>query len=150
MPSRGRFASSWTRFARTATGRAATLTLPPAIQGHRPDDDRAGDDLLDPVRQPLLRTANFNHRHDRGAGCRADYTAPSAEQATATDDDCGNDVQLEADGDGRVAHRQLRELHHAGERGESRGTRIHGELAPAEANTAQPRRTLARSDHQPM
>ena len=45
---------------------------PHAIEGDRNDDDAAGDDLLDPVGQSVLRAADLDHRHDCGAdrSCR--------------------------------------------------------------------------------
>jgi len=83
----------------------ATFSLlppaPNAIQRHCRDDDPAGNNLLDPVRQSLLRTSNLNDGHDRRANQRTGNGASSAEKAAAADDDGGDDVQLEANGNGR-------------------------------------------------
>ena len=46
------------------------------------------------------------------------------EQAAAADDHRGDHVELEADRDGRIADRQLRELQQAGEAGERGRQRV--------------------------
>ena len=58
---------------------------------------RAGDDLLHPVGQPLLRAADLDDRHDRRADDRAGDRAAAARQAAAADDHRRDDVELEAD-----------------------------------------------------
>ena len=63
------------------------------------------------------------------------------EQAAAADDHGGNDVELEADGDRRIADREPRELQHAGEPGEHGRQRV--DLQACAARSA--RRTGARS-----
>ena len=50
--------------------------------------------------------------------------AAAAEQAAAADDHRGDHVELEADGDGRIADRQLRELQQTGDAGERRRERV--------------------------
>ena len=62
--------------------------------------------LLDPVRQPLLRAADLNHRHDRRAADGSHHRSLAAEQAAAADDHRGDHVQFEADGDRRVADKR--------------------------------------------
>ena len=75
--------------------------------------------------------------------------APAAEQAAAADDHGRDDVELETDGDRRIADREPRELQHAG----------HARRAPPPAcrprpcvrsiaHAAQPRRPLVRSDRE--
>src|SRR6516225_11362991 len=78
------FISAWPRAATSpwlVSTRALPLTLypaPPPIQRHREDNDHAGDDLLDPVRQALLRAADLDDGHDGRARNRADNTSPPA------------------------------------------------------------------------
>ena len=56
---------------------------------------------------PLLRAADLDHRHDRRAARTVPSTVPlPPSEAAAADDHRGDHVQLEADGDRRVADRQ--------------------------------------------
>src|SRR4029453_4549881 len=51
--------------------------LSPVIEGYRHHNDDAGDDLLDPVRQAVLRAADLDHGHDgRPAHCADHGAAP--------------------------------------------------------------------------
>src|SRR5262245_62953328 len=90
---------------------------PPPIEGDRKHDDGARDYLLNPVRYSLLRTSDLDHGHDPGSGKGADDASFAPGETTTPDDDCRDDVQLEAYRDRRVAHRQPREFHHAGQTG---------------------------------
>ena len=75
--------------------------------------------------------------------------AAAAEQAAAADDHGGDDVELEADGDRRIADRQLRELQHAGERRQARRRAAYTAiLVRAIAHAAQARRALVRADRE--
>ena len=71
------------------------------------------------------------------------------EQAAAADDDRGNHVELQADGDRRIADRQLRELQKAGERRRAppRSCRPRSWCASMR-DAAQPRRALVRTDRE--
>src|SRR4051812_927177 len=83
------------------------LFLTPPVEADREYDDGAGDDLLHPVRKPLLRAPDLDDGHDRRARDRANDAALPAEQAAAADDHRGNYVELEAVGDGRISNREL-------------------------------------------
>src|SRR4030095_9440698 len=108
------------RRSRTSMSRMVVGILSPMIESHSKDDDDSGHDLLHPVRQPSLRRTELNHSRDAGPNQRSEYGTPSAEKAASADDNCGNHVQLETGGNSRIADRQLRELHHPGQRSETR------------------------------
>jgi hypothetical protein len=68
--------------------------------------------------------------------------ARAAVQARAADDDRRDDVELEADGDRRVAEAQARELEEPGEPEEAAGEREDEDLEPDGRDAAEPRRGL--------
>ena len=116
------------------------------IQRDGKHNDRPGHDFLHPVRQPVLRAADLDERHDAGARNGSDDGALAARKAAAADDDGRDDAKLCANRDCRIADRQARELHHARKPRERAGNRIHRDLAPLDADAAQPRRALVRAD----
>ncbi len=80
-----------------AERRTPSALLPPPIERHGQDDDRAGDDLLHPVGQAALCAADLDDRHRGGAENGSGDGASPARQAAAADDHRGDDVELEAD-----------------------------------------------------
>ena len=88
------------------------------------------------------------HRHRRGAEDGAENRAAAAGQAAAADDDGGDDVELEPDGDRRIADRQPGELQHARDAGQGRGESVDRDLGPLDGHAAQAGRALVRSDRE--
>src|SRR5262245_58052578 len=85
---------------------ARTCMSPPcvawAIHRDREDDDNAGDDLLDPVRQAHARTAVLDHGHQERADQRAQDRPLAARERAAADDHRRDDAELEPGGAGGV------------------------------------------------
>src|SRR5581483_890958 len=89
------------------------------------DDDEANDDFLGEILPAHLVGTVAEDGHDQGANHRAENAAGAAVQAGAADDDGGDDVQFEADGDGRVALGEARELHESGQADKQAGKGIN-------------------------
>ena len=137
----------------------AAPPVPEAIQRDGGDDDGAGDDLLHPVGPAHLRAARLDDLHGERADQAAEHGAFAAREAAAADHDGGDDVQLEADGAGRIADRQPRELHQAGDAREQAAQHVDRQLTRATgtphrraacsfeptANTWRPRRVYSSS-----
>ena len=79
---------------------------PPSIQRHREDDDRAGDDLLDPVGSPCCEQPIWMIVMMAAPAMRPGDRPAAASQAAAADDHRGDHVELQAHGDRGIAHRQ--------------------------------------------
>lgn len=99
-----------------------------AVEGDGGDDDDTGDDFLNPIGEAHLGAAGADDGHDEGADEAAEDGAFATGEATAADDDCGDDIELESDGDGGVTDREAGELHGTGEAGEDTAERVDGDL----------------------
>src|SRR5436190_18839550 len=77
---------------------SAGAGLTPFVETDGEDDDDADDDLLHVIRPVALDGSAAENSHREGADHRSEDTAGSAIEAGATDDDCGDDVEFDADG----------------------------------------------------
>src|SRR4051795_6602693 len=83
--------------------------MPEAVERHGEDDDRAGDDLLDPVGQADLRAAVADDGHDHGADETAEDRALAAGEAGTADHYGGDRGELVAVRGGGIAHSEIGE-----------------------------------------
>src|SRR5215475_15428448 len=93
------------RRSRTSRSPIVMAMLPPMIERHGKNDDDSRDDLLHPVRQSPLRCTELNNSHNGGADQRSEYGTSSAQKTSPADDDSGNHIEFEADGNRRVPDR---------------------------------------------
>jgi hypothetical protein len=110
-----------------------------AVEEYGDDDHEADDDFLEVVGPAHLLRAVAQDGHDEGAYDGAEDRAGAAVQARAADDDRGDDVELEPDGDGRVPEAQPRELEDPREAEEAARKDEDEDLEPRPCGTPQRR-----------
>ena len=122
--------------------------MAPSIDRDRGDDDHARHDFLNPVRKPHLGSARADNRHDEGADERAGDGSLSPRQASTSDDNRSNHIELEPYRNGGVPNREARELKNTREACERARQSVDSDLDPLDMNTAKSRCLLVRADRE--
>ena len=77
-------------------GRLVGSTVAQAVKDNSRNNDHAGDDFLNPIREIHLGAPIRHHRHDQGTNERPKDRALPTVKACAANDDRGNDQELHA------------------------------------------------------
>jgi hypothetical protein len=136
------------RFEATAVTSSTYPAAPalPVAEGRVRDDDGADEDVLNFHRHVENDDAVLQDSEDQHAQQRAGHGTHAARQASAADDDRGDDLQLQAGTDVGIAALGLGERDHAGPAREEPGDGVNEHLLPVHLEAAEPGGRLVGAD----